>query len=65
MANLTYVPLLKVQREPYEVADRRERFGTYLRTMFDQDGSTPIWPRPFPVFLGMSQEKRWAWHRMD
>lgn len=39
MANLTYVPLLKIQRQLYDVADRRERFATYLRTMFNDDGS--------------------------
>ena len=39
MATLTYVPLLKIQRELYDLADRRERFATYLRTMFNDDGS--------------------------
>ena len=39
MATLTYVPLLKIQRELYDLADRRERFATYLRTMFNADGS--------------------------
>lgn len=39
MAELTYIPLLKIQRELYDVPDRRERFATYLRTMFNADGS--------------------------
>lgn len=39
MANVTYVPLLKIQRELYNVTDRRERFPAYLRTMFNDDGS--------------------------
>lgn len=37
--NLTYVPLLQIQRDLYDVPPGRTRFDTYIATMTDADGN--------------------------
>ena len=53
--NLTYVPLLRLQRQLYDLPRGRDRFANYLRTMRTGDGSGLELP-PLVIMNPMARE---------